>query len=68
MLYLEGDLLVEVKLLITTLRRESGQVLTVAIDADGIPSSVKDNTDYELGAEELTEVETRALKRLVGVD
>ena len=68
MIYLEGDLIIEVKLLITTLRRESGQVLTVTIDADGRAQSVKDNTDYELGVEELTEVEKRALKRLVGID
>lgn len=68
MFYAEGVLLAEVTLLIVTLRREDGQVLTVSIDAEGNPRSVLDNTGYELGVEELEEPERRALKRLVEVD
>ena len=71
MIYAKGDLLVEVVLLEVVLRRENGQVLTVTIDADGIPNSVKDMSAcliYEHGIDELTEEEKQALKRLVGID
>lgn len=68
MFYVEGELLAEVVLLIVTLRRENGQVLTVTIDADGSPRYVRDNTGYNLGVEELTIAEDTVLKRLVNID
>ena len=68
MIYAEGLLLAEVILLVITLRREDGQVLTITTDADGNPRSVEDNTGYSLGVDELTKTERRALKRLVEVD
>lgn len=68
MVYAEDTLLVEVTLIVVELRREDGQLLTVTMDARGNPQTVADITGYELGIDELTRLERRALKRLVEVD
>jgi len=68
MLYVSDTLLAEVTSLIVTLRREDGRVLTLKIDAQGSPLSVRDNTGFNLGVDELTKAERHALKRLVEVD
>ena len=68
MFYVSDTLLAEVTSLTVTLRREDGRVLTITIDAEGNPRSVRDKTGYELGVEELTSAEERVLKRLVEVD
>lgn len=68
MFYVSDTLLAEVTSLTVTLRREDGRILTVTIDAEGNPLSVRDNTCYELGVEELTAAEDTVLKRLVKID
>lgn len=68
MLYAEDTLLVEVTLIVVELRREDGQLLTITMDARGNAQTVADNTGYELGTDELTRLERRALKRLVEID
>lgn len=68
MFYVSDTLLAEVTSLTVTLRREDGRVLAITIDAEGNPLSVRDDTGYELGVEELTAAEKRVLKRLVEVD
>lgn len=68
MLYVSDTLLAEVTSLRVTLRREDGRVLTLKIDAQGNPLSVRDNTGFNLGIDELTKAERHALKRLVEID